>query len=320
MLRALLLYFSRASWARRVVTRWSVAWRVAGRFIAGETLDEAVALVKQLNADGYYVTLDHLGENTTNEAEAIRAAADAVEILERIRTDGLRSGLSIKLTQIGLAIDSGLCERNLEQVLAGAHAHGIFVRIDMEDSPHVEATLALLGRMLVRFGVETVGVALQSYLYRAREDAVALGAGAVRIRLVKGAYQEPETVAFPDKADVDAEFDRITDILIEATCRAGMPVGRRDGRCPPILAIASHDDLRVDYAREAAEAAGVPRQAVEFQMLNGIRRDLQKELLEAGYPVRIYVPFGREWYPYMVRRLAERPANLLFFLSNLVRR
>jgi proline dehydrogenase len=320
MLRALLLYLSRAQWARRVVTRWSVAWRVAARFIAGETLDEAVALVRKLNADGFYVTLDHLGEYTTNKTEAQLAADEAVEILERIHSDALQSGLSIKLTQIGLAIDAALCEGHLLRILTCAKQHGIFVRIDMEDSGHVEATMRLFDRVLSQFGVETVGLALQSYLYRARDDAVELGAAAVRIRLVKGAYKEPETVAFPDKADVDAEFDRITDILIAATRECGSPEARTDGRCPPILAIASHDDARVDYARRAVEKAGLPKRAVEFQMLNGIRRDLQSDLVGAGYPVRIYVPFGREWYPYMVRRLAERPANLSFFLANLIRR
>jgi proline dehydrogenase len=320
MLRALLLYLSKAVWARRMVTRWPVAWRVAKRFIAGETLDEAVKLVKRLNSQGFFVTLDHLGEHTTNETAAVKAAEEAVQILERIHSDSLWSGLSIKLTQIGLAIDAGLCERNLMQILECARSRGIFVRIDMEDSGYVDETLALFRRMLPEFGVETVGLALQSYLYRAKDDASALGAAAVRIRLVKGAYKEPETVAFPDKADVDAEFDRIADVLISATLANGCPEARADGRCPPILAVATHDDARVAYARAAAGAAGLPRKAVEFQMLNGIRRDLQVGLLEEGYPVRIYVPFGREWYPYMVRRLAERPANLWFFLSNLLRR
>ena len=320
MLRALLLYLSQAQWARRMVTRWSVAWRVAARFIAGETLDEAVALVKKLNGQGYFVTLDHLGEYTTNAAEAQRATDEAVEIIERIHTDDLQSGLSVKLTQIGLAIDPGLCERHLERILVCARTHGIFVRIDMEDSGHSEPTMDLFRRAYPRFGVETVGLALQSYLYRTRDDAAALGADAVRIRLVKGAYKEPETVAFPEKEDVDDEFDRITDVLVAATHEAGAPEARPDGRCPPILAVASHDDARVDYARQAAEAVGLSKRTVEFQMLNGIRRDLQESLLEEGYPVRIYVPFGREWYPYMVRRLAERPANLWFFLANLIRR
>jgi proline dehydrogenase len=303
-----------------MVTRWPVAWRVAARFIAGETLDAAVALVRKLNEQGYYVTLDHLGEYTTNETEAQAAADAAVRILERIHADQLKSGLSIKLTQIGLAIDAGLCEGHLERILGCAHEHGIFVRIDMEDSGYLESTLQLFRRAYPRFGVETVGLALQSYLYRTCDDAVVLGREKVRIRLVKGAYREPETVAFPEKADVDAEFDRITDVLVEATCAAGSPEDRSDGRCPPILAVATHDDARVEYARKSAGEAGLGRRAIEFQMLNGIRRDLQENLLQAGYPVRIYVPFGREWYPYMVRRLAERPANLWFFLSNLVRK
>ena len=318
MLRAFLLYLSQARWARKIVTRWKVAWRVASRFVAGETLGEAVALVKVLNARGFYVTLDHLGEYTSNEAEAVQSADEAIEIIEAIRKEGLQSGVSIKLSQIGMAIDEKLCERNMHRILTAAKARGIFVRIDMEDSTYVDRTLALYRKMREDFGIETIGLVIQSYLYRSLKETEEITRDGTRIRLVKGAYKEPEEVAFPAKEDVDAEFDRITDVLIRSAQSNGS-VEAEPGR-PPLIAIGSHDDRRVEYAKKAAEAAGLSRRAVEFQMLNGIRRDLQDSLLAEGYPVRIYVPWGSEWYPYMVRRLAERPANLWFFMSNLIRR
>lgn len=320
MLRAILLYLSQAAWARRMVTRWPVAWRVASRFVAGETLDEAVSLVRVLNQKGYFVTLDHLGEYTSTPEEAVKATEDAIQILDAIEREGLRSGLSVKLSQIGMAIDESLCESNLHRILSEAGSRGIFLRIDMEDSAFVERTFALYKRARERFGIETVGLVLQSYLYRSLEDAKRLTGDGTRIRLVKGAYQEPEEVAFPAKKDVDAEFDRISDALISAAMDHGAEPSHPDGRTPPLAAIGSHDASRIEYARQAAGRAGLPKQALEFQMLNGIRRDLQRRLLDDGYPVRIYVPFGSEWYPYMVRRLAERPANLWFFMSNLLRR
>ncbi len=318
MLRALLLYLSQAQWARNMVTGWRVAWRVASRFVAGETLEEAVALVKELNRRGFYVTLDHLGEYTSNEAEAVRSTDEAIEIIEAIENEDLQSGLSIKLSQIGMAIDEALCENNLHRILMAAQKYGIFVRIDMEDSTYVDRTLDLYQKMRQSFGIDTIGLVLQSYLYRSLKDAEQVTQDGTRIRLVKGAYKEPGEVAFPEKADVDAEFDRITEVLIKAALKTGCV--EAGPKLPPLIAIASHDDLRVRYAKAAAEKAGLTRRTVEFQMLNGIRRDLQDSLLAEGYPVRIYVPWGSEWYPYMVRRLAERPANLWFFISNLLRR
>jgi proline dehydrogenase len=320
MLRALLLYLSQAAWARQIVTGWGVAWRVASRFVAGETLDDAVRVVRELNARGFNTTLDHLGEYTTNEEEACKSAKDAIEILGKIEAEGLRSGISIKLTQIGLAIDPALCKRNLESILAQAAEKGIFLRIDMEDSSHTARTIRLYEEMADRFGQGKVGIVIQSYLYRSEQDTAALMAHGARVRLCKGAYKEPPEVAYPEKAEVDSAFDRLTDILVEGSMRQGCPPVSQDGRTPPILAIASHDDRRIEYAVRAAELAGLPKEALEFQMLHGIRRDLQDRLLAQGYPIRIYVPFGSEWYPYFTRRLAERPANLWFFLSNLVKK
>jgi proline dehydrogenase len=293
---------------------------VASRFVAGERLADAVRVVQELNARGFNVTLDHLGEYTGSEAEAGRAVEAVLAALDAIHAGGLRSGVSIKLTQIGLSIGADLCEANLRRILERARQHDIFLRIDMEDSRHLPATLALFEKMLAEFGAGQVGIVLQSYLYRSREDAAGLVRRGVRVRLVKGAYKEPAEVAFPKKPDVDAEFDRMTEVLVEGACAAGAPPLSDHGRRPPIPAIASHDSRRVTYARQAAQRAGLPRHAIEFQMLYGIRRELQEELLAAGYPVRIYVPYGSEWYPYFVRRLAERPANLWFFVSNLFRK
>ncbi len=320
MLRALLLYLSQATWARKIVTGWGVAWRVASRFVAGETLNDAVRVVKELNERGFTTTLDHLGEYTTNDEEARSSAKEAIEILARIEGEGLKSGISIKLTQIGLAIDPGLCKSNLESVMAVAVERGIFLRIDMEDSRFTETTLQLFEEMAERFGPEKVGVVIQSYLYRSEQDAAKLMARGARVRLCKGAYKEPPEVAYPRKPDVDAAFDRLTDILIRGSQDSGSPPVSANGRRPPIPAIASHDDERIDYAVWAADLAGLPKVALEFQMLYGIRRDLQDKLLAEGYPVRIYVPFGGEWYPYFTRRLAERPANLWFFVSNLFKK
>ncbi len=320
MLRALLLYLSKAGWARKLVTRWRVAWRVASRFVAGETLGDAVQAVKELNRRGYNVTLDHLGEYTSDEAAARKATEDVVAALETIHAYQLRSGISIKLTQIGLAIDNGLCEENLRRILNCASEYGIFLRIDMEDSQYLERTLALFERMFAEYGAGQVGIVLQSYLFRSADDAARLVGMGARIRLVKGAYKEPAEIAFPEKKDVDTEFDKITDILLSGALAQGAPPVTADGRQPPLPAIASHDDRRVTYARAAADRIGLPKPAVEFQMLYGIRRELQEQLLQAGYPVRIYVPYGSEWYPYFVRRLAERPANLWFFISNLFRK
>jgi proline dehydrogenase len=320
MLRATLLYLSQAGWARKLITGWSLSWRVASRFIAGETLDDALAAVKTLNEKGMYATLDHLGEYTHSVEDAEHATDRIVETIQRIQQENLKTGLSLKLSKIGLEIDEELCFRNLSRAVQTAVESNVFLRIDMEDSTYVDRTLALYERLEEQFGVENLGLVIQSYLYRSMEDTQSLVARGVRIRLVKGAYREPPEVAFPKKADVDHEFDRLTDKLIELSIANGAPEARKDGRVPPIPAIASHDEARVQYAIDAANKMDFPKQALEFQMLFGIRRDLQDSLLADGYPVRIYVPFGSEWYPYFMRRLAERPANLWFFLSNLLRK
>jgi len=319
VLKALLLYLSKARWARRLVSRWAFARRAAARFVAGDTLDEAIAAVRSLNARGMNVTLDHLGENVASLADARRAAEDYLVLIDRVCEAGMRANVSLKLTQLGLTLDQGACQDHLRLVVSKAKECGGFVRIDIEDSPTIDRTFQAYHAMRA-LGLDNVGAALQSYLYRSQNDARALTAAGARIRLVKGAYSEPPHLAFPKKADVDASFDSLAALIIDAAVAAGSQPVSPDGRIPPVMAVASHDPARVEAAKAYAQRAGLPKPALEFQMLYGIRRDLQEALAAEGYPVRIYVPFGTEWYPYTVRRLAERPANLWFFISNLFRR
>ncbi len=196
----------------------------------------------------------------------------------------------------------------------------MFVRIDMEDAPWVDATLELYGRMRQQYNLTNTGVVIQAYLYRSEADVRTLAGVGTHIRLCKGAYKEPPEIAFPKKSDVDAQYDRLAEILLDGAIANGAPMDNPDGKIPPIPAIASHDPARIESAKVYAEKTGLPKQAIEFQMLYGIRRDLQEQLVHEGYPVRVYVPFGTEWYPYFMRRLAERPANLWFFISNFFRK
>ncbi len=319
MLRSLLIYLSKAAWAQNLVTGWKFAWRAASRFVAGETIADALRVVRALNARGINVTLDHLGEHTTTPAEARQATEDILALLEAIETAGVRANVSIKLTQIGLELDEDLCASHLEMILRRAQEMNNWVRIDMEDTPYTDKTFALWRAMRAK-GLENIGLVVQSYLYRTEEDVRQLLREGARFRLVKGAYKEPPQLAYPKKADVDANFDRLTRLLIDGALAAGSPPVSADGRIPPIPALGTHDENRIRYAEEYAARVGLPRAALEFQMLYGIRRDLQERLVRDGYPVRVYVPYGSQWYPYFVRRLAERPANLWFFLSNLFRR
>lgn len=320
MLRAPLIYLSKAAWARQMVTDWSFAWRAASRFVAGEKLEDAIQAVKALNEKGIYATLDHLGEHTTSPEAALRATDDIIKIFGAIDEAGACANASIKLTQIGLAVDEELCADNLRRLLSAAQDRQIFVRIDMEDSPWVDTSLALYRKMRDDYGLDNTGVVIQAYLYRTEEDIRHLGAEATRVRLCKGAYKEPPEVAFPKKKDVDANYDRMASLLVDSSIAAGAPPSSRDGKFPAIPAIASHDPARIINAKAYAEKVGLPKRSIEFQMLYGIRRDLQEQTAQEGYPVRIYVPYGTEWYPYFMRRLAERPANVWFFISNFFRK
>ncbi len=319
MIRSFMIYLSKASWARKIVSNWKLARRVASRFIAGETTEEALKVVKELNEKGINVTFDHLGENVASEEGANVATDEIIEILEEIEKSGFRAGVSIKLSQLGLALDRSIAENNLRRVLNKAKSVNNFVRIDMEDSPYTEATLDLFYQMMGEGFSGYTGIVVQAYLYRSMDDVKKLMTIGAPVRICKGAYKEPHEIAFPDKEDVDKSFDQITRILIEGAIEAGTPVLSDDGKFPPIPAIATHDEERIAYAKRVINELNFPLNGLEFQMLNGIRRDLQEQLVAEGYPVRIYVPYGTEWYPYFMRRLAERPANLWFFISNFFR-
>ena len=317
MLRSFLIYLSQAGWAQRMVTGWSFAWSVASRFVAGETNEEAIAVVRKLNAKGINATLDQLGEHTSMAEEAINATEQILGILDAIEKADVRAGISIKLTQVGMGLDATVCRQNLRRILERAQEYGNFVRMDIEDTPYTDMTIAAYKEMRsAGFSSGTVGMAVQSYLYRAEEDVREMLEDGTRFRLIKGAYKEPPDLAYPKKEDVDANFDLLTKILMDATLENDFAKVSEDGRIPPIPAIATQDEKRVDFAKQYAKKIGLEKIAFEFQMLYGIRRDLQSQLVEDGYQVRVYVPFGTQWYPYFMRRLAERPANLWFFISN----
>lgn len=316
MLRNFLIYLSQAAWARRLVMALPFARRAARRFVAGDTVESALQVVGRLNAEGLDVTLDLLGEHTADEAAANEARLQIQQMLTRLAQSGLRAGISIKLTQIGLKLDEGLGERNLRSILETAKTHDLFVRIDMEESARVDATLRLYRQMRSE-GFDNVGVVLQSALYRTDSDVMELLAEGARIRLVKGAYMEAAEVAYAHKADVDKAYDRQADLMLHESFE---PVWRGNGGWPPVAALATHDEARIQFVREHAALLELPKSQFEFQMLYGIRNELQRQLVAEGYQVRVYVPFGQQWYPYFMRRLAERPANIWFLLSNLIKR
>ena len=319
MLRSLLIYLSRAAWARQIVTSWKIAWLVASRFVAGEKPEDAIRVIRELNAKGICTTLDHLGESVIDPTQARQAAKEIIHILKEIDRTKVRSGVSIKPTQIGLALDVDLYLENLRLILQKAKELNNFVRIDMEDAPYTELTLETFKQLRDEGYAPHMGIVIQAYLYRSGADVHALMEVGAPVRLCKGAYKEPAEIAFPKKADVDSNFDVLTEMLLSGAILAEQPVLSECGCFPPIPAIASHDEKRIAYTKAYAQKIGLPQKAIEFQMLNGIRRDLQESLVAEGYPVRVYVPYGTEWYPYFMRRLAERPANLWFFISNFFR-
>jgi proline dehydrogenase len=316
--RGFLIYLSKAAWAQRVFSRWGVARRAARRFVAGETIDDAMRAVREMNAAGIDVSLDHLGENTLTGEDASRASAEIVTLLDRIAQEHVRAYVSIKLSQIGLLIDPDLFLDNLRKILEPARRYGIFFRFDMEDSSLTERTLAAY-RWARQENFEQVGVVIQAYLYRSAQDIENLAASGARVRLCKGAYLEPPDAAFPRKADVDQNYDRLAERLCEISLACGLPRASENGWAPPLPAFATHDLERIAKVRSTAARLNLPADRFEFQMLYGIRRDVQQTLIQEGYRVRVYIPYGTHWYPYFMRRLAERPANVWFFLSNLVK-
>src|SRR5688572_15712087 len=321
MLRSFLIYLSKAAWAQKLVTNWGLAWHAASRFVAGERVADAVRAVRELNEKGINATLDHLGEHTSTADEAEKATDDILLVLNEIEKARVRANISIKLTQIGMGLDEEICRQNLVRILEQVKKCNNFLRIDMEDTPYTDITVSLYLSMLQRgFNTCQVGLVLQSYLFRTEADLRKLLNYRTHIRLVKGAYREPADKAYPKKVDTDANFDLLSKIVIDAALKINPNKVSPDGRIPPVAAIASHDEKRIAFAKQYAEKVGLPKEALEFQMLYGIRRDLQVQLVKEGYPVRVYVPYGTHWYPYFMRRLAERPANIWFFVSNFFRK
>ena len=315
MFRSFFIYLSKAAWARKIVTKWSFAWKLASRFIAGENLADGINTIKQLNSKGINATLDHLGEHTDSPEQARKATTDIILAFNAIEEAGIQSNISIKLTQIGLGISTDLCLENLGLILDKAKVYNSFVRIDMEDSPVTQRTLDILQTLRQR-GYDNVGVVIQAYLFRSEDDIRKLLEDCYKVRLCKGAYKEPTNIAYPKMQDVNASYDRCAVLLINGALSNDCPKISEDGKIPPIPSLATHDPKRIDFAKIYADKVGLPKDALEFQMLNGIRRDLQEQLVKEGYWVRVYVPYGTEWYPYFMRRLAERPANLWFFIYN----
>jgi len=304
MLRSSFLWLSKQRGVFEFVKRNGLARKIASRFVAGETLDQAVAAVQEINRREITASLDQLGESVTSREEASRSCDGAIAILDRIHASGVRANLSIKLTQMGLDLDGTLAAQNATRILERARELGTFVRVDMEASEYVQRTLDLFRSTLHPVFGELVGVVIQTMLRRTEQDIDDLLAMGARIRLVKGAYKEPAAVAFPDKRDVDAVFARCSERMVER------------GKYP---AFATHDGALIDHVTAYARAKGVDPARFEFQMLYGVRRDLQDQLRQEGYNVRVYVPFGTEWYPYLMRRLAERPANVWFIVGNILR-
>jgi proline dehydrogenase len=302
VIRQTLFRLSQQRQLRTFATTSPIAQSMARRFVAGETLAEALDVVRRINAQGMTATLDHLGENVTARPEAATATADAIESLRAIQEVGARCNASVKLTQLGLDVDPAFAFENISSIVAAAAEYKNFVRIDMESSEYVDRTLEIFHRLFPAH--RNVGVVIQAYLYRSAPDLERVIESGARVRLVKGAYLEPPSVAFQRKEDVDLNFARLTELLL---ARGTYP------------AIATHDPNMIDAAKAYARAHNIPASAFEFQMLYGIRRDLQSQLVREGHNVRIYVPYGTHWYPYLMRRMAERPANVVFVLNSLAR-
>ena len=303
MLKGTLLYLAHNGTVRDFVIHNRATRAVSHRFVAGEALDDAIEATRALNQRRMSVSLDHLGENVSDAKEAASAAQDYIAILDRIKQAGVDANISIKLTALGLDISQELCEQNVCRILEHAQQFPIFVRIDMEGSAYNEQTVDITLRMHKQY--EHVGTVIQSCMHSSKKDVEQLIAQGVRVRLVKGAYKEPKTVAFQQKSEVDHNFVRLMTMLIQ---RGNYP------------AIATHDEAIINATCKFARDHGISKSAFEFQMLYGIRRDLQEKLVSQGYNMRIYVPYGSQWYPYLVRRMAERPANMLFVMSNAIRK
>ena len=301
-MRTFFLFLSRQRRLRKWMETSGWAYRFSSRFVAGDNLPDALSTCQLINSQGISVTLDHLGENVSSVAEA-QASRDAyLRALTDIGERKINGNVSIKLTQFGMDLSAGACRANVEALVRQAKDQGNFVRIDMESSEYTDRTLDLVTSLHAKY--QATGAVIQAYLYRSRKDVEMLCDRGIRVRLCKGAYLEPAAVAFQKKADVDRNYVELMNLLLQK------------GVYP---AIATHDEQIVEQTKRFVESRKIPRDSFEFQMLYGIRRDIQRRLVNDGYRLRLYVPYGQAWYPYFMRRLAERPANVFFLARNLFR-
>jgi len=300
--RQTLLFLSRHEGLKDFATGFGPFKRMTTRFVAGEDIEQTVSAIRALNAIGCTASFDHLNEDVSQVSATEEEVREYLRILARIDETGIRSNVSIKLTQFGLGIDSELAYRNARTVVEDAARRGNFVRVDMEGSNVTQVTLDIFRRLRSEFGLNDVGIVVQSYLRRTWDDVQELLKVPARIRICKGAYNEPPEVAFPDKKDVDENYVRVMRALLASGVYHG---------------IATHDPKMIDATVDFAQREGIGKDAFEFQMLYGVRRDLQEQLARDGYNMRVYVPYGKHWYPYFMRRLAERPANVWFVLKNI---
>ncbi len=302
--RSTLLFLSRQERLKDFATTFKPFKKITARFVAGEDIAEAVLAIKQLNAIGCTASFDHLNEGVSRMEETKQEVVEYKNILAKIDAFGIQSNVSIKLTQFGLEIDPELTYRNARAVVEEAAKRGNFVRVDMEGSNVTQVTIDIFKRLRSEFGVDHVGIVLQSYLRRTYEDVKELLKIPARIRICKGAYNEGPDDAFPDKKDVDDNYVRVMKLLLSSGTYHG---------------IATHDPRMIEATIDHAQKEGIGKDAFEFQMLYGVRRDLQEQLARDGYNMRVYVPYGKHWYPYFMRRLAERPANIWFIMKNMIK-
>lgn len=308
MLRHVFLYLSERPAFKELALQFRLADEMARRFVAGESLAEAIQVVRELNSRRLLVTLDHLGEHVVSRQDAERATETYLHIFDQIDETDVDANISLKLTQLGLDMGPDVAYENLRLIVEHAGQYYNSVEIDMEGSAYTRQTLDLYCQ-LREAGFDNVGAVVQAYLYRTEADIERLIQYGGKIRLCKGAYDEPPDIACPDKADVDRNYVRLTRMLFA-------PEARRHGVVP---AIATHDDDMIAAAKQAAQQNGMTPEEFEFQMLYGVRRELQRRLADEGYQVRVYLPYGTEWYPYFMRRMAERPANVVFVAQAVLR-
>jgi proline dehydrogenase len=302
--RSALIYLSEHQGLKDVAAKFRPFKKLTTRFVAGETIEETAPVIRAINSEGCTASFDHLNESVSSSEETQAEVKEYLKILSTIDEFDLRSNVSIKLSQFGLQIDPELAYNNARVVVAEAARRGNFVRIDMEGSNVTQVTIDIFKRLREEFGLNDVGIVLQSYLRRTYDDAVDLLKLPARIRICKGAYNEPPEVAFPDKKDTDKNYVRVMQLLLTSGYYHG---------------IATHDPKMIQATIDFTQRESIGKETFEFQMLFGVRRDLQRQLAKDGYNVRVYVPYGKHWYPYFMRRLAERPANIWFVMKNLLK-